>query len=324
MSHGTPHDAAEHITATFIRGQNAIRDQEGRRAQMVGNDAMRGLVRPVRRNLGQIGDDLDQRAKQIDGVVVVRALQNGGDAFEAHAGIDRWPRQVHALAALELFVLHEHEVPDLDEAITLGVSRARRPARNLVAVVVKNLRARAAGSGITHRPEIVGTSDTDNLAVGKPRDLLPQFEGVIVVDIDGDQKTIFRQREVLGDKGPCQFDRALLEVVAEREIAEHLEECVMARGIADIVQVVVLAAGAHAFLRAHGARIRPLLQTCEYVLELHHAGIGEHQGGVIARHQRRRRHDLMVVAGEEIEEAFADIVDAAHFEPCEPFISIRA
>ena len=98
----------------------------------------------------------------------------------------------------------------------------------------------------------------------------------------------------------------------------------MARGIAHIVEVVMLAAGTNAFLRAHGARIRPLFQTSEYVLELHHAGIGEHQGGVITRHQRRRRHDLMVVAGEEIEEAFADIVDAAHFEPCEPFIYVRA
>ena len=82
----------------------------------------------------------------------------------------------------------------------------------------------------------------------------------------------------------------------------------------------MLAAGAHAFLRGHGARVRPLFQAGEHVLELHHAGIGEHQSGVVARHQRRGRHDLMIVAGEEIEEPFADIVDAAHLEtplgPC--------
>ena len=45
------------------------------------------------------------------------------------------------------------------------------------------------------------------------------------------------------------LDRALLEVVAEGEIAEHLEEGVMARGVADVIEVVVLAAGADAFLR---------------------------------------------------------------------------
>ena len=314
MAHGAPHDAAEHITAAFVRGQHAIGDQEGRRAQMVGNDAVRGFVRPVRRNLGQVGDRLDQRAEQIDGVVVVSALQHRRNAFEAHAGIDRWPRQVHALAALELLVLHEYEIPDFDEAIALGVGRSGRPTGNLVAVVEKDFRARPAWAGIAHRPEIVGTGNADDLAVGNPRDLLPQFEGVIVVDIDGDQKPVFGQREIFRDKGPRQLDRAFLEIISERKVAEHFEEGVMAGGVADIVEIIVLAAGAHAFLRAHRARVRALLQPGEHILELHHAGIGEHQGGVIARHQRRGRHDLMVVAGEEIEKAFADIVDAAHFE----------
>ena len=53
---------------------------------------------------------------------------------------------------------------------------------------------------------------------------------------------------------------AVLEIIAEREIAQHFEESVMARGIADVVEVVVLAAGAHAFLRRGGARIGPLLR----------------------------------------------------------------
>ncbi len=313
MAHGPPHDAAEHIAAAFVRGQHAIGDQEGRCAQMVGNDAVRGLVRSVRGNLGQIGDGLDQRAEQIDGVVVVRALQNSRNAFEPHAGIDRRPRQIYALAALELLVLHEYEIPDFDKAVALGVGRAGRAAGNLVAVIEKDFRARPARSGIAHGPEIIGAGNANDLAVGKPRNLLPQFEGVIVVDIDGDQKPILGQREVFSDKCPRQLDRAILEIISERKVAEHLEEGVVARGIADIVEIVVFAAGAHTFLRAHGARIRPFLQTGEDILELHHAGIGEHQGGIIARHQRRGRHDLMVVAGEEIEETFADIVDAAHF-----------
>ena len=45
-------------------------------------------------------------------------------------------------------------------------------------------------------------------------------------------------------------DRLLLEIIAEREIAEHFEEGVVARGVADIVEVVVLAAGADALLAA--------------------------------------------------------------------------
>ena len=90
--------------------------------------------------------------------------------------------------------------------------------------------------------------------LGQAGDLLPQIEGVIVVDIDGHHQPVFRSAVLLGDEVPGQLDRALLEVVAEREVTEHLEERVMARGVADIVEVVVLAAGAHAFLRGDRAR----------------------------------------------------------------------
>ncbi len=266
----------------------------------------------MRADLGEVGDVLDQVGEQVDGVIVVRALQHRGDALEPHAGVDRGAGQVDALAVLELLVLHEDEIPDLDETVAVGVRRTGRAAGNVVAVVVEDFRAGAAGAGVAHRPEIVGAGDAQDFPVRQAGDLLPQIEGVVVVDINRDQQLLGRDRVILGDQLPGERDGALLEVVAEREIAEHLEEGVVARGIADIVEVVVLAAGAHAFLRRGGAHVRALLQAGEDVLELHHAGIGEHQRRVVARHQRRGRHDLVVVAGEEIEEAFADIVDAAH------------
>ena len=87
------------------------------------------------------------------------------------------------------------------------------------------------------------------LLVGQPGDLLPEVEGLVVVDVDRDQEPVRRQAVILGEQLPGELDRALLEVVAEREVAEHLEEGVVARGVADILEVVVLAAGAHAFLR---------------------------------------------------------------------------
>ena len=104
----------------------------------------------------------------------------------------------------------------------------------------------------------------------------------------------------------------LLEVVAEREIAEHLEEGVVARGEADIVEVVVLAAGAHAFLRRGGALVVALFDAGEDVLELHHAGIGEHQRRIVARHQRRGGHFGVAVLLEEAEEGGPDVVHALH------------
>ena len=68
----------------------------------------------------------DQRPEQIDGVIVVGALQDGGDALDPHAGVDGGVRQGHALPARQLLILHEDEIPDLDEAVALGVRTAGR------------------------------------------------------------------------------------------------------------------------------------------------------------------------------------------------------
>ena len=181
---------------------------------------------------------------------------------------------------------------------------------------IEDLRARAARTGVAHRPEIVRAGDADDAALGQSRDLLPQVEGDVVVDIDGRRELVLRQAEIFGHQIPGKLDRALLEVVAEREVAEHLEEGVVARRVADIVEVVVLAAGAHAFLRGRGAHVGALLQAGEDVLELHHPGIGEHQGRVVARDERRRGHGLVAVLGKIVEEARPDLVDAAH--ECSP------
>ena len=55
---------------------------------------------------------------------------------------------------------------------------------------------------------------------------------------------VFRSHQL-----PGVGDGVFLEVVAEAEVAQHLEEGVMAVGEADVFEVVVLASGAHAFLR---------------------------------------------------------------------------
>ncbi len=65
----------------------------------------------------------------------------------------------------------------------------------------------------------------------------------------------------------------------------------MARRVADVLQIVVLAAGAHAALARGRAHVVAPLLAEKHILELHHAGIGEQQRRIIARHQRGRRHD---------------------------------
>ena len=165
VAHGAAHDAAEHVAAALVGGQHAVGDEEARRAQVVGDDAVRGLVLARRRHASRRDGRGDQRLEQVDLVVVVRALQHGGDALQPHAGVDRVLGQIDALAfGVELLVLHEHEVPDLDEAVAVGIRWSRRRAAgDLVAVVVEDLRARAARARVAHLPEVVGGRDADDL-----------------------------------------------------------------------------------------------------------------------------------------------------------------
>ena len=212
-------------------------------------------MRAVGIDARRFGDGADQGAEKVDVVIGRDALHQRGDALEPHAGVDRGAGQRNALAGRDLLILHEHEVPEFKEPVAVLVGAAGRAAAQALALVVEDFRAGAAGAGLAHRPEIIAGGDADDAVVGKTGDFFPQAEGFVVVVIDGDEQLVLGQAEILDDQFPGEFDGLLLEIIAKGEIAEHFEKRVMARGIADIVEVVVLAAGAHAFLRGRRADI---------------------------------------------------------------------
>ena len=57
----------------------------------------------------------------------------------------------------------------------------------------------------------------------------------------------------------------------------------MPGGFADLVEIVVLAAGTDAFLRCNGASVIAFLQPKENVFELIHPGVDKQQRRVIGR-----------------------------------------
>ena len=259
----------------------------------------------------------DELLKNIDLVVAVHMLQDGRQALQAHAGVHAGRGQLDQ-AAIGLHVeLHEHVIPDLDEAVAVFAGAARGAAGNVLAVVVKNLAARSAGAGVGHHPEVVGgvffalvVADAHDAVCRQANLFVPDVIGFVVVNVDRDQQALGRQFVDLRQQLPTPVQRLALEIVAKAPVAQHLKKGVVARGVAHVFQVVVLATGAQTGLHRGSAHIRALVRPQENVLELHHARVGEHERGVVARHQRAAGHHGVALGGKKVQKRLADVGNA--------------
>src|SRR5690606_14149561 len=175
-----------------------------------------------------------------------------------HARVDVLARQLTDDAEVFLrahvvdLVLYEHEVRDLEEAVLVDDRPAGRPV--LRPAVDVDLRARSRGARLPGRPVVVRAAATLDALGGQPRDRAPQLGRLVVVVEDRDPDLVRVEAvTTLGlgrrDEVPRVGDRAFLEVVAEREVAVHLEERAVARRLADLVDVE----GAHTLLHARRA-----------------------------------------------------------------------
>src|SRR5207245_10438579 len=102
------------------------------------------------------------------------------------------------------------------------------------------------------------------------------------------------------------------------EVPEHLEEGVVARGPADVLEVVVLAARADAFLAGGRAHVVAPFLTEEHGLELHPARVGEEEGRVGSGDERRRPHARVTVLLEIGHELLADRAAGHRKAHCTP------
>jgi hypothetical protein len=77
---------------------------------------------------------------------------------------------------------------------------------------------------------------------------------------------------------------------------------------ADLLEVVVLARNAQAFLRVDRAGVGAGFGAQEDVFKLHHTSVGEEQGAVAARNKRGTGHNCMPTLSEKIEERLTNLV----------------
>ena len=318
VRHRAAHDAPQGVAAELVRRHHAVGDEEGRGAGVIGDHPHRDVGRLHRAAVARPGeppDGVEQRGEQVGVVVRQHPLQHRRDPFEPHAGVDRRRGQRDERPVRLPLELHEHVVPDFDVAVAgAGHAEAHRlGAGEVVPAEVVHLGAAAAGPRFAHRPEVVLAQLADPLGRQVPT---PDGVGVVVARHlrhrvpaaeDRGVQAVGRQLPDLGEQRPGEGDRVGLEVVAEGEVSQHLEERVVARRGAHVLEVVVLPADPHALLRGGGAPVLPALAAQEDVLELVHPRVGEEQCGVVGRDEGRAGYDAVALPGEEVEERGADL-----------------
>jgi hypothetical protein len=215
---------------------------------VVGEDPMRlrRLGRVAVGDAALVGDPAHDRLVAVGLVHAHDVLQDRRGPLDAHTGVDVLLRQRRELAVGMQLELHEDEVPELEEPFA---ARAARLAIGLAAAVlgapvVVHLRVRAARSGTAHGPEVLRPRQEHD-----PLDRLPDLTPFLVGDLvlgeaqlrvareDADPEALGIELQMLEDELPGEVDRTFLEVLAEREVAEHLEEGQMRPVQADLVDV---------------------------------------------------------------------------------------
>ena len=312
MADRTTADATNHVSTPLVAGLDAVGHGEAAGTDVVGDHLERRALRIDIFGTGLFNGLLrstHQILEEINIVVGVDLLQNGCQTFQAHAGIDVGLGQTVHVACRVAVKLRKHQVPDFHVTIAVFVGASRRAALNLGATVKEDFRARTAGAGVAHHPEIVGhvagtliVSDAHNALRRHADFFVPDVVGFVVFDIDRHPEAFGRKLVNLREQFPGPGNGFTLEIVAEAEIAEHFKKRVVTSRVPDIVQVVVLAAGADALL-SRRCTLQALIQTQEIILELVHPRVGKQQRRVVLRDHGARSHNGVSLALEELQKS---------------------
>ena len=208
-------------------------------------------------------------------------------AVEAHAGIYIALRERLKLAFAHFVELHEHVVPDFEVFAAGTRGRAIRRAGYL-AGIVEHFGIRAAGACLAGgAPPVVPLGQIVNVGrvnahihpavvrYGIARGVMIALEAGEIQLVLGDAEPLFIREEF-----PRERDGFVLEIIAERPVAQHFEERAM-RSVAHFVDI----AGANAFLHVGNAFARGVLFTHQIRHQRMHARGGEQNRRVVFRYQ---------------------------------------
>src|SRR5882762_5295047 len=250
-------------------------------------------------------DLLHERLEDIGAIHIAGgALQHLHDPLETGAGVDVLLRERHERAIRFAVVLLEHKVPDLEvaTAVLSGIAVVLGHAR-LRPVVDEDLAVGSAESGRAGGPEVGFVAEPEDLLGREELEFLrPDVVGLVVADVHRGDELRAVEPEDLGQKLPAPLDRFLLAVIADREVAEHLEERLVVTVLPHLVDV----RGPEDLLHRDDPLGRRLLLPGEVRHERLHAGAREEDRRVVLQDERPAGHARVPLLLKEGDESLAD------------------
>ncbi len=186
MADGAPDDPAQDVATALVRGQDAVGDQERRRAAVIGDDLIAEPldlegVGIVAQELAHPGMDRDE---QVGVVVRGDLLERRWRCAPAHARVDAGLRERRERPVRVELELHEDEVPDLEpaRAVLRVIGHAEIALAELCAAVVVDLRAWPARPDIGHPPPVLLVAGRE---VAPPDEPLGRQPDLVAPDVMG-------------------------------------------------------------------------------------------------------------------------------------------
>ena len=159
-------------------------------------------------------------------------------------------------------------------------------------------------------PEVVTLAKAEDAIGGNTNLLVPDIKSLVVLYVHRGVQPLRIQTHHLGEELPRPGDSLVLEIIAEGEVAQHLEEGAVACGLAHVLDVAgadALLAGGHPVAGRH-------LGTGEIGLERGHTRINQQQALVVVGHQRKAGQAQMALALKEGEVHLAQLVYTVLFQ----------
>ena len=307
VADASPDEPPEDVALVHVGGGHAplVAQDEGGAADVVRDDA-EGLHRGVAfliRMVAELADELDDAGEGVGVEHALHALERGDGPVETHAGVHVLLGEGLELPFAYLIIFHEHVVPDLQILAAVAAGLAVGTAGG-AAGIVEDLRVGAAGAGEPGgAPPVVLLGQVHDVG-GVHAHLHPPVVGdrvpgrVRVAFEAGEGEFILGDAQPLlvGQELPAPGDGFLLEVVAQRPVAQHLKEGAVG-GVADLVDV----AGADALLHVREPGAGGVLLAHQVGYQRMHARGGEEHRGIILGDQGRTGDHRVALGTEEVQ-----------------------